>query len=382
MSPAAALTSGQSCGTLSPMGPCGQTLFSFGRAGLEQQQVVRSLDLVDWGHTVRQTGAVAQLAWAPDNRALAVGFEKQGLVVWTPSGCRLLCTLRQPLPDTPASGRGSVSPFSPNSSSAAVLRPLISGSCEAAANGASSSTPPLQHPGVVSVDGSVLCLAWGVDGYQLVLAGQGPSSSSNDSHSGSSSSGIMYELSLAKSLRHHHRVTHTSAADGGTSTVSAVAQLGDELHVLQVSLVFAGGVGRESAEWFFKSTRGTQGFMACAYFFQHSNWECNHLGKKSCSQRLAHLLAWTASGFLTVRAVVLLIDSLSAMLYFAMLCCAVLPCVPCRQQTGCCSSQRPSPAQAPPRSWQQAWVAAMPRKQQAAPLVTCMCTTCCCLRLT
>jgi hypothetical protein len=131
-----------------------------------------------------------------------------------------------------------VSPFSPNSSSAAALRPLSTGSCEAAANGTSSSAPLLQHPGVVSVDGSVLCLAWGVDGYQIVLAGQGPSSSgsSGDNHSGSSSSGVMYELSLAKSLRHHHRVTHASAADGGSSTVSAVAQLGDELHVLQVSL--------------------------------------------------------------------------------------------------------------------------------------------------
>lgn len=237
LSPAAALANAQSCGTLSPMGACGQTLFSFGRAGLEQQQLVRSLDLVDWGHTVRQTGGVAQLAWAPDNRALAVGFERQGLVVWTPSGCRLLCTLRQPLPDTPASGRGSaISPFSSNSSSAAALRPLSTGSCEAAANSTSSSTPLLQHPGVVSVDGSVLCLAWGVDGYQLVLAGQGPSSSSGDSHS-VSSSGVMYELALAKSLRHHHRVTHASAADGGTSSVSAVAQLGDELHVLQVSLV-------------------------------------------------------------------------------------------------------------------------------------------------
>lgn len=234
---------------LSPIGQCGQLPYDFSRAGLDPQQLVRTLDLVDWGHTVKQTGAVAALCWAPDNRALAVGFGRQGLVVWTPSGCRLLCTLRQPAPETPASGRASaVSPFRPDGSSSSggsVLRPLSVGSGDASAangvaGGSSSSTaaPGLQHPGVVSVDGSVLCLAWGVDGYQLVLAGQASSSSADrapggGSSSSNSSSGIMYELSLAKSLRHHHRVTHASTAEAGMGP--GVAQLGDELHVLQVS---------------------------------------------------------------------------------------------------------------------------------------------------
>jgi hypothetical protein len=226
------------------MGECGQLPCDFSQAGLDPQQLVRSLDLLDWGHTVKQTGAVAALCWAPDNRALAVGFGRQGLVVWTPSGCRLLCTLRQPAPETPASGRTSAaSPFRPDSSGS-NLQPLSVGSTSevGTANGVSgggssgSSLLRLQHPGVVSVDGSVLCLAWGVDGYQLVLAGHAPSpGSSGNSHSGSSgssSSVIMYELSLAKSLRHHHRVTHATAADGGSGP--GVAQLGDELHVLQV----------------------------------------------------------------------------------------------------------------------------------------------------
>jgi hypothetical protein len=234
---------------LSPIGQCGQLPYDFSRAGLDPQQLVRTLDLIDWGHTVKQTGAVASLCWAPDNRALAVGFSRQGLVVWTPSGCRLLCTLRQPPPETPASGRASaVSPFRPDSSSSgsgSVLRPLSVGSGEApgangVAAGSSAAVPGLQHPGVVPVDGSVLCLAWGVDGYQLVLAGQAPSSAADSapgarggsSSSSSSSSGVMYELSLAKSLRHHHRVTHASTAEGGMGP--GVAQLGDELHVLQV----------------------------------------------------------------------------------------------------------------------------------------------------
>ena len=36
-----------------------------------------------------------QLEWTPDCRALAVGYYTRGLVVWSPSGCRLMCTLRQ-----------------------------------------------------------------------------------------------------------------------------------------------------------------------------------------------------------------------------------------------------------------------------------------------
>ncbi|KAJ9523815.1 hypothetical protein QJQ45_020002 [Haematococcus lacustris] len=35
------------------------------------------------------------VAWAPDCRALAVGYATQGVVVWSPSGCRLLSSLRQ-----------------------------------------------------------------------------------------------------------------------------------------------------------------------------------------------------------------------------------------------------------------------------------------------
>jgi len=53
------------------------------------------------------------------------------------------------------------------------------------------------------------------------------------SSSSSSSSSTLYELSLAKSLRHHHRVTHVSAAATGSSG-PGVAQLSEELHVMQV----------------------------------------------------------------------------------------------------------------------------------------------------
>ena len=32
-----------------------------------------------------------QLEWSPDSRVLAVGYQRQGLTVWSPSGCRLMC---------------------------------------------------------------------------------------------------------------------------------------------------------------------------------------------------------------------------------------------------------------------------------------------------
>ena len=73
--------------------------------------LLRSLCLDHWGHKPSELGAVSALQWAPDGRALAVGYSRQGVTVWSPSGCRLLCTLRQPGGSVagaaePAAGRG------------------------------------------------------------------------------------------------------------------------------------------------------------------------------------------------------------------------------------------------------------------------------------
>jgi hypothetical protein len=206
---------------------------------LPAELLVRTLELHDWGHTAQQTGAVASLAWAPDCRALAVGFSRQGLVLWTPSGCRLLCTLRQPAPETPRasalSGRQTNAMQGSNSAAAVDAGSAAEATAsEAAADSNHSSSLPgeqqqqgQQHQ-QVSVDGAVDCLAWGVNGYQLMLANRLPASTG-------SSSSCLYELSLAKSLRHHHRVSHAVPAGGGAGAAGlGVAQLGEELHVLQV----------------------------------------------------------------------------------------------------------------------------------------------------
>uniref|UniRef100_A0A7I4D4R9 RIC1 C-terminal alpha solenoid region domain-containing protein n=1 Tax=Physcomitrium patens TaxID=3218 RepID=A0A7I4D4R9_PHYPA len=56
---------------------------------------LRTISLVDWGYAVEDTGPVSQVIWTPDNRAFAVGWKNRGLAVWSASGCRLMCTIRQ-----------------------------------------------------------------------------------------------------------------------------------------------------------------------------------------------------------------------------------------------------------------------------------------------
>ncbi|KAJ3695374.1 hypothetical protein LUZ60_000751 [Juncus effusus] len=61
----------------------------------ESTQLLRTISLYDWGYSVEDTGPVSSLAWTPGSTALAVGWKFRGLSVWSTSGCRLMCTLRQ-----------------------------------------------------------------------------------------------------------------------------------------------------------------------------------------------------------------------------------------------------------------------------------------------
>ena len=56
---------------------------------------VGTLGVADWGYTPRDTGPVSDARWTRDGGAIAVGWRRRGLAVWTPSGCRVMCTLRQ-----------------------------------------------------------------------------------------------------------------------------------------------------------------------------------------------------------------------------------------------------------------------------------------------
>ncbi|CAM6095693.1 unnamed protein product [Calypogeia fissa] len=97
---------------------------------------LRTISLFDWGYSVDDTGPVNCISWTPDNSTFAVGWQHRGLAVWSVSGCRLMCTIRQ----------GSLSNvFSPSFS-------MFSGT------ELSRSEPMV---------GGVAALAWGEQGYQL-----------------------------------------------------------------------------------------------------------------------------------------------------------------------------------------------------------------------
>ena len=110
-------------------------LFTLGdnRAAVQRS----TISLVDWGYPVEDTGPVSCIRWTPDNWAFAVGWRQRGLAVWSVSGCRLMCTIRQ----------GSVSH-------------VHSGSPRVGAQ------PRNSEPMVTGVSG----VAWGADAYQLVGA--------------------------------------------------------------------------------------------------------------------------------------------------------------------------------------------------------------------
>ncbi|GLC73770.1 hypothetical protein PLESTF_001417100 [Pleodorina starrii] len=179
-------------------------------AGAPWEPPVRTLSLDNWGHKSQQTGPVATVEWSPDGRALAVGYAGQGVVVWSPSGCRLMCSLRQPPP--------SLSTYP-----SAASRGLISQQVSFASRGlgwglqhASSSGlgPQPQAP----LDGAVSALCWGPMGYQLEVAEVGGGGGMPGT------SGGLTEVTFAHSLPGNHRV-----ARGGMG--SSLAD--EEMHVLQ-----------------------------------------------------------------------------------------------------------------------------------------------------
>lgn len=156
---------------------------------------VRILSLEEWGHRVQQTGPVSVVDWSPDCRALAVGYAHQGLVVWSPSGCRLMCTLRQSSAVSTASRLQSSS--------------LVTG--ESGTN-ISSLSLPSGEVDFGAVENGTKALAWGPLGYQLVVA------EASNTHT-------IQEIHFAKTLPNHHRVAQ--------SRVSGTSQSGEEIHVLQ-----------------------------------------------------------------------------------------------------------------------------------------------------
>eukprot|EP00884_Botryococcus_braunii_P016462 jgi/Botrbrau1/349/Bobra.110_2s0008.1 len=148
---------------------------------------VRMISLAEWGYEPETTGSVSDIAWSPDDRALAVGWRRSGLGLWSVSGCRLLCSLRQ-TPRTPRSAQavmGLPRPRTPNS---------------------------LQAP---SLECGVSALTWALEGYKLMVAEAGGNCQ-------------VLELTLAKSLPNAHRVPMQDL-----SLNEGVSWLPPEVYILQ-----------------------------------------------------------------------------------------------------------------------------------------------------
>lgn len=113
-----------------------------GSGGAGQPEPVRVLSLADWGYSSSVVGAASQLQWSPDGRVLAVGYAERGMAVWTPSGCRLMCSLRQ-----------AIATSAPATSNAA-----LAGAAPSAQAAAATPTPPerrAERPSVVGGSGGV-----------------------------------------------------------------------------------------------------------------------------------------------------------------------------------------------------------------------------------
>ncbi|KAI8472364.1 MAG: RIC1-domain-containing protein [Monoraphidium minutum] len=182
--------------------------------------LLRSLHLGDWGHSVAQTGGAAAVAWAPDYRAVAVGYARQGAVVWSVSGCRLMCTVRQP---------------------EAARTPRASQLCAPGPGGGGGG-------GAAPLAGGVQSLAWGVLGYSLIVACAGGGAGGGGAAGGAArlperaarllataaggggAAAEVYEVAFAKSLGGNHRVAQVVVGGGG-----GAGEPRGELHMLQAA---------------------------------------------------------------------------------------------------------------------------------------------------
>uniref|UniRef100_A0A6B2KWV2 RIC1 C-terminal alpha solenoid region domain-containing protein n=1 Tax=Arcella intermedia TaxID=1963864 RepID=A0A6B2KWV2_9EUKA len=108
----------------------------------------RTFSLSLWGILQADTGKVAYLEWSPDFRVLAAGYAERGISVWSLYGCRLLCTL----PQLELIKKHDL--FLTSKVSASHIAEEVGDHREPAREG-------------------VKKMAWGVDGYRLLIAEKG-----------------------------------------------------------------------------------------------------------------------------------------------------------------------------------------------------------------
>eukprot|EP00210_Caulerpa_lentillifera_P000400 g390.t1 len=137
-------------------------------------ECLRKLTLKDWGHGGEVTGPIGDICWNGDCSAFAVGFRQRGLVVWTPSGCRLMCSL----PQTPLKSNTSIPPLAEADSPLAKL---------------STSTSP-EGSEIPTLEWGVSVLCWTYNGFRLWI---GQTSRARE----------IWEITFVRSFTGRHRIS-------------------------------------------------------------------------------------------------------------------------------------------------------------------------------
>jgi len=153
------------------------------------------LSLEDWGYASFDLGNVSALAWSPDGRAVAVGYETKGMTVWSTRGCQLFSSL------PPASNQQGLSgPFSPKSlqttyssrSGVSSQRISTKESFERQASLDDARYSPDCHIEDVTAglfENGILCISWSQDGGHVLV------------HEKKAST--MYDLTFARCCHNH-----------------------------------------------------------------------------------------------------------------------------------------------------------------------------------
>ncbi|KAA8497672.1 RAB6A-GEF complex partner protein 1 [Porphyridium purpureum] len=130
-------------------------IFYVGGPSGDRCPLMRRFSLKGWYFEPQDVGPARHLAWSKQGSALAVGWQKKGMAIWSSSGCRLMWTLPQIGGSTLGGGRGGYS----SSSSA----------------GSASSVPSSSQAQEYLMDKGVRSFTWSPFGFSLWAVENGAS---------------------------------------------------------------------------------------------------------------------------------------------------------------------------------------------------------------
>ena len=131
------------------------------------------LTLADWGHAPSDCGPVSCLRWSPLGDAVAVGWRGRGLALWSTSGCRLLCTVRQASLLTSVTAGGAPHPRTSSGGDvgeSAISPPRSPKSSGMDGRRRTSQTKVAFVPPSEPLEMGCAAICWGMHGYYVLAA--------------------------------------------------------------------------------------------------------------------------------------------------------------------------------------------------------------------